>query len=214
LPTLAQGTKIRFCDVFFVQLRRNTSIANFAPRGRNQFGARQLGVAQSACETPRSTREHAAGGRPTPSRRKANPMTRILLAGALALLASSASFAAEPSTMSRSSGNEALMSAVPRDAVTVTDWYKQDVYDPSNNKIGVIDDVLVDKSGKVEAVIISVGGFLGIDTKNVAEPFTAIHATKKDNKWWLTMNTTKDALKSAPGYKYDQTSTTWVAEKS
>jgi sporulation protein YlmC with PRC-barrel domain len=139
-------------------------------------------------------------------------MTRILLASALALLASSASFAAEPSTMSRS-GDEALMTVVPRDAVTVTDWYKQNVYDPSNNKIGVVDDVLVDKSGKIQAVIISVGGFLGMDTKDVAAPFTAIHATKKDNKWWLTMNTTKDALKSAPGYKYDDTSTSWVPDK-
>ena len=36
----------------------------------------------------------------------------------------------------------------------------------------------------------------------------------KDNKWWLTMNTTKDALKTAPGYKYDKNSTTWVADKS
>jgi sporulation protein YlmC with PRC-barrel domain len=105
------------------------------------------------------------------------------------------------------------MTVVPRDAVTVTDWYKQNVYDPSNNKIGVVDDVLVDKSGKIQAVIISVGGFLGMDTKDVAAPFTAIHATKKDNKWWLTMNTTKDALKSAPGYKYDDTSTSWVPDK-
>jgi sporulation protein YlmC with PRC-barrel domain len=106
------------------------------------------------------------------------------------------------------------MTTMPGDAVTVTDWYKQDVYDPSNNKIGEIEDVLIDKSGKISAVIISVGGFLGMDTKDVAAPFSAIHATMKDNKWWLTMNTTKDALKSAPGYKYDKNSTMWVSDKS
>ena len=99
-------------------------------------------------------------------------------------------------------------------AVTVTDWYKQNVYDPSENKIGEIVDMLVNKNGRVSAIIISVGGFLGMDTKDVAAPFTAIHVTMKDNKWWLTMNTTKDALKSAPGYKYDKTSTTWVSDKS
>ena len=43
---------------------------------------------------------------------------------------------------------------------------------------------------------------------------SSVHATMKDNKWWLTMNTTKDALKSAPGYKYDKNSTTWVSDKS
>jgi sporulation protein YlmC with PRC-barrel domain len=143
-------------------------------------------------------------------------MKRILIVTTLCMLASTASFAAEPamtSTMSPSS-TDALMTTMPGDARTVTDWYKQNVYDRSNNKIGEIEDVLVDKSGKISAVIISVGGFLGMDTKDVAAPFSSVHATMKDNKWWLTMNTTKDALKSAPGYRYDKNSTMWVADKS
>jgi len=129
------------------------------------------------------------------------------------MLASTASFAAEPTTTSMSpSSMDTLMTTMPGDAVTVTNWYKQNVYDRSNNKIGEIEDVLVDKSGKISAVIISVGGFLGMDTKDVAAPFSSIHATMKDNKWWLTMNTTKDALKSAPGYKFDKNR--WVSDKS
>jgi hypothetical protein len=143
-------------------------------------------------------------------------MKRILLATALTLLASTAAFAAEPaakSAMSPSS-TDALMATMPGDAVTVTNWYKQNVYDSSNNKIGEIVDLLVNKGGEVTAVMISVGSFLGMDTKDVAAPFRAIHATMKDNKWWLVMNTTKDALKSAPGYKYDKSSTTWVSDKS
>jgi sporulation protein YlmC with PRC-barrel domain len=103
---------------------------------------------------------------------------------------------------------------MPGESVTVTNWYKQNVYDASNNKIGEIEDVLVDKSGKITAVIISVGGFLGMDTKDVAAPFQAIHTTMKDNKWWLTMNTTKESLKSAPGYRYDKNTTMWVTDKS
>jgi hypothetical protein len=35
----------------------------------------------------------------------------------------------------------------------------------------------------------------------------------KDKKWWLVMNTTKDALKSAPGFKYDSDKTTWVPDR-
>jgi sporulation protein YlmC with PRC-barrel domain len=140
-------------------------------------------------------------------------MKRILLATALMLLASTATFAADPSVMSPSS-SAGLMTTMPGDAVTVTNWYKQNVYDSSNNKIGEIEDVLVNKSGQVTAVIISVGGFLGMDTKDVAAPFQAIHTTMKDNKWWLVMNTTKDALKTAPGYKYDKNSTMWISDKS
>jgi sporulation protein YlmC with PRC-barrel domain len=140
-------------------------------------------------------------------------MKRILLITTLCMLASTASFAAEPTTTSMSpSSMDTLMTTMPGDAVTVTNWYKQNVYDRSNNKIGEIEDVLVDKSGKISAVIISVGGFLGMDTKDVAAPFSSIHATMKDNKWWLTMNTTKDALKSAPGYKFDKNR--WVSDKS
>lgn len=107
----------------------------------------------------------------------------------------------------------ALEHAVPANSFTVTDWYKQSVYDPKDAKIGSIEDVLVDKSGKVNSLIVAVGGFLGAGEKDVAVPFDAIRVTKKDtNKWYLVMNATKDELKSAPGFKYDKDSTTWVPD--
>lgn len=109
--------------------------------------------------------------------------------------------------------NAQMLRQMPSDSVTVTDWYKQNVYDPKDNKIGEVMDVLVDKSGKVTSLIVGVGGFLGIDNKDVAVPFDAVHVTNKNNnKWYLVMNTTKEALKSAPGFKYDRNSTTWVPE--
>jgi sporulation protein YlmC with PRC-barrel domain len=93
---------------------------------------------------------------------------------------------------------------------TVTNFYKQNVYDPSDNKIGDIDDVLIDKQGNVTAVLVGVGGFLGMGEKDVAIPISALHASEKNNKWYLVLNTTKDALKAAPGFKYDETKTTWL----
>jgi hypothetical protein len=36
----------------------------------------------------------------------------------------------------------------------------------------------------------------------------------KDNKPYLTLDTNKDALKSAPGFKYDSTKTTWVPDNN
>ncbi|AWN43209.1 PRC-barrel domain-containing protein [Methylobacterium durans] len=38
-------------------------------------------------------------------------------------------------------------------------------------KVGKIEDVLVDRGGRIQAVILDVGGFLGIGTKRVAVPF-------------------------------------------
>ena len=128
---------------------------------------------------------------------------KILSAVAMAaLLASSAAYATE------------MMSSVPSSSKTVSDWYKQDVYDPSNSKIGKIDDVLVSDSGQVNALVIGVGGFLGAGEKDVAVPFSAVKWTTKDKKTYLTMNATKDDLKAAQGLKYDSDKTVWVPDKA
>jgi len=111
-------------------------------------------------------------------------------------------------------GSTQIMTSVPAQSVTVKDWYKQNVYDPSNNKIGEIEDVLLSPEGKVNALIVGVGGFLGMGEKDVAVPFSAVKHTTKDGKVYLTLDTTKDALKAAPGLKYDRASTTWVPEKT
>ena len=118
-----------------------------------------------------------------------------------ALLISSAAFA------------QGMMSSVPSSSKTVSDWYKQDVYDPSDSKIGKIDDVLVSDNGQVSALIIGVGGFLGAGEKDVGVPFTAVKWTSKNNKNYLTMSATKDELKSAQGLKYDSDKTAWVPAK-
>jgi sporulation protein YlmC with PRC-barrel domain len=128
---------------------------------------------------------------------------KILSTAAVAvLLASSAAYSAE------------MMSSVPSSSKTVTDWYKQDVYDPSNSKIGKIDDVLVSDSGQVNALVVGVGGFLGAGEKDVAVPFSAVKWTTKDNKNYLTMAATKDDLKAAQGLKYDSDKTAWVPDKA
>jgi sporulation protein YlmC with PRC-barrel domain len=48
------------------------------------------------------------------------------------------------------------------------------IYGADHQKIGDVNDVLVDHQGKAEAVVIGVGGFLGIGEKDVAVPFSAI----------------------------------------
>ena len=71
------------------------------------------------------------------------------------------------------------MSSLPSDSWTVTNYYKQDVYDQGQNKVGKIDDVLIDKSGKITVLMVGVGGFLGMDEKDVALPFSAVKSEKR-----------------------------------
>jgi sporulation protein YlmC with PRC-barrel domain len=136
-------------------------------------------------------------------------MKVVIALSAGALLLSSAAFAQQ-----MAAGRADLMTSVPTSSLTVTDWYKQDVYDQSNTKIGEIMDVLVAPGGQVTAAIVGVGGFLGAGEKDVAVGFSSIRKTMKDNKTYLTLDTTKDALQKAPGFKYDSTKTSWVPDSS
>jgi sporulation protein YlmC with PRC-barrel domain len=137
---------------------------------------------------------------------------KLVMAAAVAAAISGTAQAQQPATTTTgvATGQAHVLTAIPSNATTVTNYYKQNVYDPSDRKIGEIVDVLVGNDGKVGAFIVSVGGFLGMDAKDVAVPFDAVRATEKNGKWYLTMNATKEALKAAPGYKYDKARANWV----
>jgi sporulation protein YlmC with PRC-barrel domain len=138
-------------------------------------------------------------------------VSKLVMVAAVAATLTGAAYAQQGQTTGAASqGQPQTLPILPPDASTVTNWYKQNVYDPSDAKIGEISDVLVNKDGKISAFIVSVGGFLGIGEKNVAVPFDNVHETHGKGERWLTMNTTKDALKSAAGYKYDRGKATWV----
>jgi sporulation protein YlmC with PRC-barrel domain len=137
-------------------------------------------------------------------------LNKLAIAAAVAATVTGAAYAQQTTTGVGTPMQAQVLNSLPSNATTVTNYYKQNVYDPSDAKIGEIMDVLVGKDGKVDAFIISVGGFLGMGEKDVAVPFTAIHATEKNGKWYLTMNATKDSLKAAHGYKYDKAKATWV----
>ena len=108
---------------------------------------------------------------------------------------------------------EQAISSLPSGALPISDYYNQSVYDPKDNKIGEVEDLLVGQAGKIEAAIVGVGGFLGAGEKNVAIPFNALKLTDKNGKRYLVMDTTKEALEKAPGYTFDRTAYQWVPAK-
>ncbi|MDB5558997.1 MAG: photosystem reaction center subunit [Enterovirga sp.] len=48
------------------------------------------------------------------------------------------------------------------------------IYGQDDQRIGDINEILIDGTGNAKAVVIGVGGFLGIGEKNVAVPFSAV----------------------------------------
>ena len=135
---------------------------------------------------------------------------KLVIAAAVATTVTAAAFAQQTITTGAAIPiTTQVLTTLPQGVTTVTNYYKQNVYDPSDAKIGQISDVLLNKEGKVDAFMIAVGGFLGVGEKDVAVPFDAVHGTEKNGKWYLTMNATKDALKNARGYKFDRAKSTW-----
>jgi hypothetical protein len=75
----------------------------------------------------------------------------------------------------------------------------------NKQNIGEINEVLIDNSGVVKAVIIGVGGFLGVGEKDVAVPFSALQVSRKlgsEDIDQVTVNYSKDQLSQAPSFKY------------
>ncbi|AEI02959.1 PRC-barrel domain protein [Afipia carboxidovorans OM5] len=78
------------------------------------------------------------------------------------------------------------------------------VYNQNNESVGEISDIAISKGDQVQALILSVGGFLGVGERYVAVSPSAVQVTydQASKKWKATMNTTKEAMKSAPEFKY------------
>jgi hypothetical protein len=76
------------------------------------------------------------------------------------------------------------------------------VMTPNNVSIGEITDLITDKDGKVLAVLIGAGGFLGIGQKDVAIRFQDIKVSRDgNNDLTVTANVTKEMIAQAPDYQ-------------
>jgi sporulation protein YlmC with PRC-barrel domain len=73
------------------------------------------------------------------------------------------------------------------------------VLNDANETIGKIDDVLISPDGKAPFAVLSIGGFLGMDSHLVVVPYDSLNLV--DNKIVLRGGT-KDTLKMLPEFKY------------
>lgn len=94
-----------------------------------------------------------------------------------------------------------------REAWVPTHWRSSEsigegVYNRAGERIGDIEDLLIDKSGKVLAAVLGVGGFLGMGEHKVAVSYQSFEMTRDANgKRRLVVDINKALLKDAPAYK-------------
>ncbi len=85
--------------------------------------------------------------------------------------------------------------------ISASELLDESVLNEANESVGDVNDIILDSSGKIAAVIVGVGGFLGLGEKDVALSFDQlIFAQDKDNDLVVTTKATKESLKAAPQY--------------
>lgn len=75
------------------------------------------------------------------------------------------------------------------------------VVNDKNERIGTIDDLIVSPQDQVLYAVISVGGFLGINRRLVAVPYSSLQVDDQGRKIVLP-GATKDALSKMPEFHY------------
>ncbi len=124
-----------------------------------------------------------------------------LITASLALLASPV-FAQEAKTVGNAPP-EAKFSTVSKDEMFSSKLKGLNVYNQKDETVGEITDIAI-KNNQIDALILSVGGFLGMGEHYVAvsPASVSVRHDAKNDKWLASMNTTKEALKAAPEFKY------------
>jgi len=125
----------------------------------------------------------------------------VLIAASLALLAGPA-FAQDSKTTGTAPA-DAKFTTVSKDEMFSSKLKGLNVHNQKDESIGEISDLAL-KNHQVDALILSVGGFLGMGEHYVAVSPSEVKVRydAKNDKWLASMNTTKEALKAAPEFKY------------
>lgn len=124
----------------------------------------------------------------------------------IALIAASLAVLASPA-LAQTSGTapaEAKFSTVAKDEMFSSKLKGLNVYNQKDEKVGEITDLAIGKGEQIQAMILSVGGFLGMGEHYVAVSPSSVRVSYNKDKdtWSAKMNTTKEALKAAPEFKY------------
>jgi len=124
---------------------------------------------------------------------------RVTALSCAILLASGGSVAAQVA------GSTRLGVAVEEMRIVANGWsakkqiLRQPVYNEQQQKVGIIDDLIIAPDSAVSFIIIGAGGFVGVGRHDVAIP--ANQLKQQDGKIVLP-GATKEAIKALPKFEY------------
>jgi sporulation protein YlmC with PRC-barrel domain len=138
----------------------------------------------------------------------------LLLSGALVAMLGAAPFVAAQSTTQSTTGTTAPATTDTKSSTTfgtplinadgsmnASKLIGLDVQSPEAKKVGDIGEVVLDKSGQAQGVVVDVGGFLGIATHPVLLNWKDITISDQNGKTTAVVSLTKDKLEQMPAYE-------------
>lgn len=122
--------------------------------------------------------------------------TMMMAAFAAAMAASPLAFAQTAAARADASTSNVTVNRIEPGQVRATNLRGSSIYDAQSNKVGSVRDIVLDRSGRVAAVVIDVDG------KDVGVPMSDLHiAMTKDAKIdKVTIDRTRAELKSAEAF--------------
>jgi len=132
-------------------------------------------------------------------------MKKLFPAAAIVALMSMPALAQTPTPPARQNAPAEVTAPAPAKSldgdISAKKLIDESVKNAANESIGDINDVIISTDGKIFAVIVGVGGFLGMGEKNVALPFDQLMLAKDaDGDLSVSTSMSKESLQSAPEY--------------
>jgi sporulation protein YlmC with PRC-barrel domain len=107
-----------------------------------------------------------------------------------------------PSTAAApAAGGPSFVQAQQDQEMLASDLLGAQVYNAENQSLGEINDVLLAQDGRLKAVVVGVGGFLGIAERDVAVPWEALQVSRdEDQDLQLRLEVGREQLGQAPEF--------------
>ncbi len=97
--------------------------------------------------------------------------------------------------------NQGYLDSAPPNGMQASELIGTDLKTSGEESVGEIGDLIIDQDGQVVAVVVSVGGFLGMGEKHVAIDWNKVQMSSNQDDRDLRVDVTRDELESAPGFE-------------
>ncbi|MEX1198543.1 MAG: PRC-barrel domain-containing protein [Pseudohongiellaceae bacterium] len=100
--------------------------------------------------------------------------------------------------------NRGFMNSVPANGMNISALMGADVKTSGDDDVGSVEDLILNEDGQIVAIVVGVGGFLGMGQKDVAIGWDDITKSGEADELELRIDSTRDELRDAPEFESDE----------